>query len=814
MFENVGNCFRANKVFSSLSITPYVLFVVLGTSWIFLSDWALLLLQVPESYLELTSLQTLKGLFFVVATACCFLVLGRQMERRLQRAEQSVLTLAQISRDTNDLIWRCDANIERFEVLHSDSLETQKVMRALNNHLVHPEDIPAEMKAWERALIDKKKFRTFSRVNMNGEYRYYRNDIFPVVDASGQIIEWLGACRDIHEIYEYQEALSHKEELLRLAANAGGVGIWEWDQRGNKLCASEEMERQVGASLSKPADLRTYIHPDDYPAVRKVMLAAKRRSTPFDVEYRVVSEEGDIKWILNKGTTYCRMGSNSRHMLGVSIDITDVKHAQEKYRFIAEHDVLTGLPNRRTMKAWLRDFTGKKAGGDFSLGVVDIDFFSRVNEVYGHRVGDALLVATADKLREFIDPSDFVCRYGSDRFLLVLQGTESQTSLERFKRVLGALAKPCDIDGKTLNVSFSSGVVSAMPKLQTWQDYTRSAELALGHSKAARRGQMTVYDESMAVASARFESIRNELYGVVAKQELSVVFQPQLSLKDGRVGGLEALVRWHSPLLGPVSPVEFIPIAEKIGVINAVGSVVLEQIATHLYDWRAKGCIVETVAFNLSPASLEHAGDAETFNAEVEKFGLSSEDIVLEITETAVVQNTAVMAENLEKLVGMGYQLAMDDFGTGYSSLETLYKSNITKLKIDKSFIRPISGSAKHANIVRSLIALAHSVDIEVIAEGVEDEEQLQMLQAWGCDTIQGYIFARPMPASDAAAFLLGKRIEPLPAATEGDQGQRRTPAVVPVIASLADVEVFKRHIHNAANGSAHGLGVPDSAGE
>nr|WP_246386562.1 GGDEF domain-containing phosphodiesterase [Litorivivens lipolytica] len=542
--------------------------------------------------------------------------------------------------------------------------------------------------------------------------------------------------------------------MLRLAAEAGSVGIWEWDQGLDVLTVSEEMERQVGSKLKRPGDLRQFIHKDDYPAVRWTMLEAKRYSTPFEIEYRVESADGDTRWILNKGTTLCRTTESSRHMVGVSIDISRTKRSEEKYRHLAHHDPLTSLPNRRKMKQWLRQFSDSKQAGDALLGIVSIDYFARINDVYGQAVGNSLLKQVANRLAEHVQAADFVCRYGADTFLIVHSIEDVDCPQKRFSQLLYSISKSYDIDGLQLKAGFSSGLITLNAFGFDWQESINGAEIALARSKSSRRGSITVYEESMAKISARFETVRNELHHAIERNELFVVFQPLMEISNSGVAGFEALVRWDSPRLGSVSPVEFIPLAEKTGLIDAVSTVVLKHISSQIRDWKRRGYCVPPISFNLSPSTLENVDGAEKFLIQLETYGLCPGDLVLEFTETAVIHNEEVVAENIRVLARHGFRIALDDFGTGYSSLENLYKLHISKLKIDKSFVFKIKGSVKHANIVRGLISMARSIDLNVIAEGVESEDQLEMLREWGCDMAQGYIFAKPMLPADAERYL------------------------------------------------------------
>lgn len=756
MESGISQFFRSTIERASLRYrTHCLLFLLLGSMWIILSDRMLLSMHFPADVLSLSIAQTVKGILFIMITSLFFYVFGRGHANRLKIVNHQLSHISDITKATHDIVWRSDPEGRSIEVLHASEKYVSTTPELLSEKLVHPDDREAEWLSWARHSENKKAFSTLVRLRVGEEYRHFVNHTFPILNDQGEIVEWMGACRDVEEFTQAQIALRKSEETLRLAAKAGAIGVWDWDLDNDSLSVSEEMRCQHGMDITRPKEIKKLIRADDYLLIRKAMLDAKYRSVPFEVEYRIETATGGTRWILNKGQAYSDGINSANRMLGVSIDITRIKETEERFRFLAHHDDLTRTPNRRRGMQMLEELIGldqSETSGVVAL-ILDIDYFSSLNETYGQKIGDIILRKTAERLRNILTDNEFLCRYAANAFLVIIPVNDANWR-HRINVLENALHDRFFIAGQSLNVSISGGFARFPKNSISTDSLLRSAQLALQHAKESNRGHIEQYSDEMSEKSQRFEMVRNALLFAAQNNEFSINFQPQINLTDDALSGFEVLVRWRSANLGSVSPAEFIPVAEKIGIIGTIDNIILDKIGDQIKKWDAEDRNYGLLAFNLSPVVLEREGVAERIHVAALARGLGPSKLLLEVTETAMIRNSSVVFDNIEKLSKFGYSIAIDDFGTGFSSFENLTRLRPNKIKIDKSFIQSMDECLINAMLVRNLIRMAQDMGIQVVAEGVETENQLGMLLDWGCDTVQGYIYSRPLPAAEVESFL------------------------------------------------------------
>lgn len=744
-----------------VSTNPYLLFLAIGTFWIILSDQALAAMHFPDSLLSMTGFQTAKGLLFVVITASAFYSIGLRSQRKLNDATNRLQGFSEIAKTSFDIVWRANAGSGAYEILHVSDAERYSQLYDDGVAAVHPDDfgdggLPSHIK--RHGL--RAPFKADARMAIDGEYRHFEHWVFPVFSSSGELIEYYGTCRDVHDFVNAQERIQRDEHMLRMASEVGGVGIWEWNIPDNKLRLSNEVHRQYGSVVDNPTALKQYIHPEDYPAVREVMLSAKHHGLPFEIEYRVVTAGGHERWIHNKGAPVDRgeisRGESSKQMVGISLDISRIKQAEQRLRQLAFYDSATQLPNREKGQQQLEKIFGqtKFAGEWVALSMFDIDYFSSLNETYGPMVADEILKRIADSVVKASGVRDFVCRYGPDIFLVILTGCTETQFVEKVEVLESILHSELEISDMKLFVSITGSIACSDTDGDSASELVRAAQSALYHAKDQKRGKLVRFSPDMLSKSLRFEAIRNALKTAISNAELTVNFQPLYHMQKQSMRGFEALVRWNSASLGAVSPAEFIPIAERIGLIGEIDDFVLDAIADQIQEWQSHGLEVDAIGFNLSPRNLEADGGADRLHRKILSRGLEPSALLLEVTETAMIQDAIAVARNLEQLAAYGYLIAIDDFGTGYSSLENLHRFRIEKVKIDKSFTQAITMSERHANMVRSIINMAHAMNMEVVAEGVETEHQRECLSEWGCDILQGYLYSKPVNAEEAEKFM------------------------------------------------------------
>jgi diguanylate cyclase (GGDEF)-like protein len=452
-------------------------------------------------------------------------------------------------------------------------------------------------------------------------------------------------------------------------------------------------------------------------------------------------------------------------------DITERKRAEQTLAHQAFHDGLTGLANRALFTDRVEQALRNDARNGDTTAVVylDLDGFKAVNDSLGHHAGDELLQKVAERLTTTVRDGDTLARLGGDEFALLVQHSGSVAEATAAgDRILAALRQPIGLGRQFATVSGSIGIATSDPAA-TSDSLIRDADIAMYAAKTAGRNRVVVFDPSMRAAVVERRELERELQGALSGGQLRLVYQPVMDLADETVVGLEALLRWHSPTLGSIPPDRFVPVAEDLDLIGEIGSWVLHEACTAAADWRRRQPELDnlTMAVNVSAVQLASPDLVGQITDALAVSGLPASALVLEVTETALVRDPAVAAERLAALRALGVRLALDDFGTGYSSLSYLRQFTVDILKIDRSFISMIQG-AELPPIVRGLIDLGRTLDLEIVAEGVELDVQRDELRAARCDLAQGYLFAAPLEHADADLFLLGASVAH-PAVTAGN---------------------------------------------
>jgi diguanylate cyclase (GGDEF)-like protein len=435
------------------------------------------------------------------------------------------------------------------------------------------------------------------------------------------------------------------------------------------------------------------------------------------------------------------------------IDVSKHRYAEEELSWQANHDALTGLPNRELFLERLGGHLRRRAGRVAVL-FVDLDDFKVVNDSLGHGAGDRLISAVAERLSRVLRPEDVIARFGGDEFTVLLPSVTSEDDAMRVAhRLADTLHEPVVIDGEPRYVSASVGLTCSAPDESVdAHALLRDADSAMYRAKQLGKGRCEVFDASMRREALERLEFEGALRHALDDTELRLVYQPVVTLADGRIIGVEALLRWHHPVHGVIAPMRFIPIAERNGLIIPIGAWVLHEACLQLAAW---GDDTLTMAVNVSARQLGTSDLVETVSSALEGSGIEPGRLCLEITETAMMADPAALSATLTTLKGLGVHLAVDDFGIGYASLRQLRELlPVDILKIDKSFVDGITTDADDAAIVEGVVRLAHSLGLQAVAEGVETAEQLAMLRAWSCQAGQGYHFARPVDPDGVARLL------------------------------------------------------------
>ena len=449
-------------------------------------------------------------------------------------------------------------------------------------------------------------------------------------------------------------------------------------------------------------------------------------------------------------------------MTAVLTDITVRKRYEEQLVYMANHDTLTNLPNRSMLESSLSKALDKHKEasstrhGATAVLFIDLDRFKVINDSLGHDVGDLLLKAVAGRLQKVIGRQEIVGRLGGDEFLIIIPDLkETQDAAILSQAVLDALAPAFDIKGRVLFVSPSIGIALYPSDGEDFPALMRNADTAMYSAKSGGGGTYHFFTKTMNESAMARLVIENDLREALAQNQFELHYQPKVDLRTNRISGLEALIRWKQPGRGYISPMQFIPVAEETGLIGKIGEWVIAEVCRQIAEWDAQSVPPLPIAINLSPRQLIEGRITETISRILTDTGTPAARIVLEVTETVMMQEIKKSAAILEELRHLGLQIAVDDFGTGYSSLAYLKRLPINSIKIDRSFVRDVTIDTDDAAITRTIIVMGHNLGLKVIAEGVETKEQMAFLRESECDEVQGFLIATPQPPQEIVKHIL-----------------------------------------------------------
>ncbi len=539
---------------------------------------------------------------------------------------------------------------------------------------------------------------------------------------------------------------------------------------GPTVYISPNVEQMLGYSqqewLGDPEMWNKILHPDDKARAMAEIERHKEACEPFSLEYRMFSKDGKVVWVLDQASIVRDERGQPCYSHGVVMDISDRKHADEQVAFAAYHDELTGLPSR-SMFEELLDLSVARAqlhDGSVAVVCVDLDDFSLVNDSMGHVQGDELLKMVAGRLREATRETDLVARRGGDQFLLLLADLELEERGETdaamiraesvVHRVQDAFASPFTLQGTELYLSASMGISLFPQDADDVAALQRNAEAAMYESKKAGPAGYVVSARGTIDSGAKLQMV-TRLRRAVENQRWILHYQPVIELETQKMMGVEALVRWLEPDGTMVPPGEFIPLAEELGLIEAIGDWVVKEIVYQARAWLDLGIDLE-IGFNLSPRQFWQPDLAERVLSPIKGGGLDPARIVVEVTESSAMMDPDRAQEILWDLHGSGLRIAIDDFGTGYSSLSRLREVPVEILKIDRSFVSGVDQDPQAASIVSAFIELAGGLGMTTLAEGIETLGELDFLISRGCQLGQGFLFSRPVPPEEIIAFALG----------------------------------------------------------
>jgi diguanylate cyclase (GGDEF)-like protein/PAS domain S-box-containing protein len=481
------------------------------------------------------------------------------------------------------------------------------------------------------------------------------------------------------------------------------------------------------------------------------LIARPRQGQTDEHEWTYVRKDGSRIWVNLAMTALKSEGEKIAGYLGIAFDITERKKLTEYVNHLAHHDQLTGLPNRVLLEDRMRQAIqrAKRNRQKVAVLMVDIDYFKRINDSLGHTAGDQLLDSVAKKLCSAVRQTDTVARMGGDEFVIVMPEFRDERDAERCaEAILQKVSTPTMLGNREVNVTVSVGLCIFPDCAADADALLKNADAALYEAKENGRNAFHVFNQSMVVATADKLEFEHDLRHALINGELSLHYQPQVSCITGEVIGVEALLRWHHPRRGSISPSHFIPLAEATGMIVPIGEWAI-RMACHegkeLQDSLGRELVI---AVNLSPRQFRQRNLAAQVEAALKESGLSAHCLEIEITEQTLMSNSATTNETLVQLRKLGVKIAIDDFGTGFSSFSYLLQYEVDRLKIDRSFVNRSADDPNAAAIVRAIISMAHGLNLKVVAEGVETNGQLNFLLRRRCDEAQGFYFGEPVPAS------------------------------------------------------------------
>ena len=569
---------------------------------------------------------------------------------------------------------------------------------------------------------------------------------------------------DVTDLKQREAELRLSEERYALAARGANDGLLDWDLTSNQVYYSPRWKSMLGCREEDIAggseEVFARVHADDLDRVRAAFDShLSGATTHIEVEYRVRHADGRYRWVLTRGVSVVDPASGrATRIAGSQTDITERKRAEQQLLHDAFHDALTGLPNRALFMDRLGQAVSRakrNAARTFAVLFLDIDRFKYVNDSLGHSAGDGLIVALARRISGCRRASDTVARLGGDEFAVLLEDLRAlEDAVAVADQVQQAIVQPLTLRGQEVFPTASIGIAWGTADYDRPEDVLSDADLAMYRAKAAGKSRYEVFEPGMRTFSIQQLGLETDLRRAFERDELVLYYQPIIDLAEGRIAGFEALMRWRHPVRGLVSPGEFIPLAEETGLIVAMGWWAFGEACRRLKAWGEEYGRPMFMSINVSARQFKDKDLIDNIAEFLQTVDLPPASIKLEITESLLMDNPEVAAEWLRQLKRLDLSLSIDDFGTGYSSLSYLHRFPFDTLKIDRSFISTMTEKRENLEIVRAIIALTHTLGMKVVAEGAERAEEVTLLRQLGCDYVQGFYFARPVPDTEAEALL------------------------------------------------------------
>lgn len=553
----------------------------------------------------------------------------------------------------------------------------------------------------------------------------------------------------ILQIISMQKKIKEHEQRLEYVIQGANLGYWDWDYVNHKHVVNDTWLSFLGLKRGDIDEVDTdwseRIHPEDKIITQKAVEHTIRNNQPYVIEFRMRHADGHWVWIEGSGAVVERDENTGAplRLAGTHRDISSRKNAQKEMLFLALNDPLTKLPNRVYLKQELEKRLIEEP--ELCFLFLDLDRFKTINDMYGHTTGDKVIQVVAERLKSVLNESDFIARVGGDEFVIL---TRENVQVELLcEKIIASLETPIEIGNEQFKVAASMGVTYSPKDGNSFETLFKNADTAMYEAKKNLQKSYVFYTNSMTEQLLTISKLDNELKHAIEEDEFVVYYQPQINLHTNQMIGLEALVRWEHPVKGIIPPNNFIPRAEETRLIIPLGLLIFKKSLMQMKKWDEQAFFDGVMAINISSVQIEEENFVEKLEVIRQEIGISAQRIELEVTESCFMNNSERVSKTLQKLENLGYKISIDDFGTGYSSLSYLKQLPLHKLKIDRSFIRDLPHDTDDQAISKAIIALGKTLELEVLAEGVETEDQKAFLIENKCDSMQGYLFAKPLSA-------------------------------------------------------------------
>jgi diguanylate cyclase (GGDEF)-like protein/PAS domain S-box-containing protein len=557
------------------------------------------------------------------------------------------------------------------------------------------------------------------------------------------------------------------------------IGVWVSEYKTGKLVYASKgladlYEYPIESFDTDQLDIKhviqKYVHADDKKYVKQMAIDVLAKGESVDLRYRIHALNGEEKWLTCHTAPYRDESGKVTHIYGMQTDITDEVKTQEQLRYSANHDLLTTLPNRRSLDEKLDQLMNNEK--PFAFMFLNLDRFSVINGSLGYQIGDEVLKTIAARLLMILPETSFIARLESNDFIILLEDYQNKDNIIAItNNLINDIKQPLTIDNYEINMTISAGISIYPEDGETVESLMDKAHSALSHAKKSGRNTFRLYSYSKDIAFQRKLAIEKDMIAALEKEEFELYYQPLVDTKSGQIMGAEALIRWNHKEWGLISPGEFIPIAEENHLISDITDWVIKKACSQMQEWKDKGLDLIQVSVNISPIRLMKKGFTDYVKSQLEVYQVPAGYLGVEITEGSLLKSEKGVLMTLAELKELGVRVAIDDFGTGFASLNYLREYQADTLKIDQVFIQSRDGQVEKDNIiVGSVMEMARGLKMKIIAEGVEEYGQYRFLRNRNCDLIQGYLFSRPVPVANFEELLVRGVLEPDPVKVEKDR--------------------------------------------